>query len=114
LKRCPRWEKEQKDLWEEVSKETGKGRERWKVHELFTEWTCSQALLDFLSLTDIGKIVPVEEGNDVESEVSEWELRKRAEQEEERRVEAETLGMEVEEPPLFLSTPPFMASEEVE
>jgi len=41
-------------------------------------------------------------------------LRERAEQEEERRVEAETLGMEVEEPPLFLPTPPFMASEEAE
>jgi len=114
LKRCPRWKKEQKDLWEEVWKETGKGRERWKVHELFAERTCSQALLDFLSSTDIGKIVPAEEGDDAESEASEWELRERAEQEEERRVEAETLGMEVEEPPLFLPTPPFMASEEVE
>jgi len=97
-----------------VWKETGKGRERWKVHELFAKRTCSQALLDFLSSTDIGKIVPVEEGNNVESEASEWELRERVEQEEERRVEAETLGMEVEEPPLFLPTPPFMASEEVE
>ena len=43
-----------------------------------------------------------------------WELRERAEQEEERRVEAETLGMEVEEPPHFHPTPPFMASEEAE
>jgi len=97
-----------------VWKETGKGREWWKVHELFTERTCSQALLDFLSLTDIGKIVPVEEGDDAESEASEWKLWERAEQEEERRVEVETLGMEVEEPPLFLPTPPFMASEEAE
>jgi len=58
--------------------------------------------------------VPAEEGDDAESEASEWELRERAEQQEERRVEAETLGMEVEEPPLFLPTPPFMASEEAE
>jgi len=85
----------------------------WKVHE-FAERTCSQALLDFLSSTDIGKIVPAEEGDDAESEASEWELWERAEQEEERRVEAETLGMEAEEPPLFLPTPPFMASEEAE
>ena len=114
MKRCPRWKKEQKDLWEEVWKETGKGRERWKVHEHFAERTCSQALLDFLSSTDIGKIVPAEEGDNAESEASEWKLRERAEQEEERRVEAETLGMEVEEPPLFLPTLPFMASEEAE
>jgi len=97
-----------------VWKETGKRRERWKVHELFAELTCSQALLDFLSSTDIGKIVPAEEGDNAESEASEWELRERAEQEEERMVEAETLGMEVEEPPLFLPTPPFMVSEEAE
>ena len=95
-------------------KETGKGRKWWKVHELFAEWTCSQVLLDFLSSMDIGKIVPAEEGDDAESEASEWELWERAEQEEERRVEAETLGMEAEEPPLFLPTPPFMASEEAE
>jgi len=114
LKRYPRWKKEQKDLWEEVWKEIGKGREQWKVHELFAERTCSQVLQDFLSSTDIGKIVPVEEGNDAESEASECKLWERAEQEEERRVEAETLGMEVEEPPLFLPTPPFMASEEAE
>ena len=115
MKRCPRWKKEQKDLWEEVWKETRKGREWWKVHELFAERTCSQALLDFLSSTDIGKIMPADpEGDDAESEASEWELRERAEQEEERRVEVETLGMEVEEPPLFLPTPPFMASEEGE
>jgi len=114
LKRCSRWKKEQKDLWEEVWKETGKGRKWWKVHELFAERRCSQVLLDFLSSTDIGKIVPAEEGDDAESEASEWELWERAEQEEERRVEAETLGMEVEEPPLFLPTPPFMASEEAE
>jgi len=54
-----------------VWKETGKGRERWKVHELFAERTCSQALLDFLCSTDIGKIVPAEEGGDAESEASE-------------------------------------------
>jgi hypothetical protein len=43
----------------------------------------------------------------------EWELRERREREEERRVEAEELGVEVEEP-LFLPTPAFMASAEEE
>jgi hypothetical protein len=45
--------------------------------------------------------------------VLEWELREREELEEERRVEAEVLGAEVEEP-LFLPTPAFMASAEDE
>jgi hypothetical protein len=58
-----------------------------------------------------GESRPVENG--AESETSEWELRERREREEERRVEAEELGAEVEEP-LFLPTPAFMASAEEE
>ena len=54
--------------------------------------------------------VPAAE-EDARSEASEWELRERAEREEERRAEAEALGrgMEREGHPLFLPTPPFMA-----
>jgi len=40
--------------------------------------------------------------------VSEWELRERSEREDKQRVEAEALGGGEE--PLFLPTPPFMAS----
>jgi len=64
----------------------------------------------------VGKLVPPEdEGKgDAGSEVSEWELRERREREDERRVEAEELGAGEEwgggEQPLFLPTPPFMAS----
>jgi ribonuclease HI len=113
LKRCPKWKKEQKDLWEEVWKKTGRGRERWKVHELFAESECSQSILDFLSSTDVGKIVPAVEVDDTGSEVSEWELRERKEREEEMEVEAVALGAEDEgdigeEYRLFLPTPPFM------
>jgi len=114
LKRCPRWKKEQKDLWEEVWKETGRGRERWKVHELFAESGCSQSLLDFLASTDVGKIAPAVE-EDATSEASEWELRERREREEEAETETEALGAEDVgdtrgEHRLFLPTPPFMAS----
>ena len=71
-------------------------------------------MLDFLTSTDVGKIVPAVE-EDAGSEASEWELRERAELEEERRAEGEALGAEDEtgageEPPLFLPTPSFMAS----
>ena len=47
--------------------------------------------------------------DDAGSEASEWELRDRREREEGRGAEAEELGAG-EEPPLFLRTPPFMAS----
>jgi len=71
-------------------------------------------VLDFLTSTGVGKIVPAVE-EDAGSEASEWELRERMEQEQERRAEAEALGAEDEagagkEPPLFFPTPPFMAS----
>ena len=75
-------------------------------------------MLDFLATTEVGGTVPaveVEADEGVGSEVSEWELRERAEQEEERR--AEELGTEnvgEEEHGLFLPTPAFMASAESE
>ena len=90
-------------------KETGRGKRRWRAHELFADQRCSQALLDSLTTTDVGRIVPrADEEADAGSDVSEGELRERREREEERRVEAEALG--AGEEPLFLPTPPFMAS----
>ena len=64
------------------------------------------------SSTDVGRIVPAAEVDDAESEASEWELRERREREEGRRAEAEVRGDGEE--PLFLPTPPFMASAEAE
>jgi len=52
-----------------------------------------QAVLDFLSDTDVGRLVPpLEEKGDAGSEVSEWELRERQERQEEWVAEAEALG----------------------
>ena len=56
-------------------------------------WGCGQAVLDFLSSTDVGRLVPPLEEGDARSEVSGWELRERWEREEERGVEAEALGV---------------------
>jgi hypothetical protein len=100
-------------LWAEVRKETGRWKSRWRVRDLLADERCNRAVLDFLSTTDVGRLVlaPVEE--DAQSEASEWELRERREREEERRAVAEGPGAEVEEP-LFLPTPAFMASAEEE
>ena len=66
-------------------------------------------MLDFLSATDVGNIVPAVD-EDAPSEASACALRERTEREEERRAEAEVRG--AGEEPLFLPTPPFMASAE--
>jgi len=93
---CPEWKPQQKILWAEVRKETGRWKDRWKIRDLLADERCSQAVLDFLSSTDVGRRVPAEE-EDAVSEVSEAEL----------RAEGPSAG---EEPPLFLPTPDFMAS----
>ena len=80
-------------------KESGRRKSRRKTQDLLADGRCSQAVLDFLSTTDVGRLVPA--GDDAGSEVSEWERRER---EEEWRVEAEELGAG-EEPPLFLPMP---------
>jgi len=66
-------------------------------------------VLDFLSSTDVGRLVPPLGESDAATEVSEWE------QEEERETVAVALGAvdemgAREELPLFLPTPSFMAS----
>ena len=71
-------------------KETKRWKSRWKVRDLLADGRCSQAVLDTLCSTDVGRLVPAEE--DAGSEASEWELRERSEREEERRVETEKLG----------------------
>jgi len=80
---------------------------RFKIRNLFTDGRCSQAVLDFLATTDVGRLVPAEE--DAGSEVSEWERRER---EEERRAELGAGGGGGL--PLFLPTPDFMASADKE
>ena len=115
FKVCPEWKAQQKILWAEVRKESGKWKSRWGIRDLLADRLWSQAVLDFLSATDVGRLVPTEE--DAGSEVSEWERRERREREEERRAEAEELGAAGElgagdELALFLPTPSFMASAE--
>jgi ribonuclease HI len=112
FKGCAAWKDQQRTLWAEVRKETGRWKSRWKVRDLLADERCSRAVLDFLATTDVGMRVPAP-AEDAQSEVSEWELREREERGEERRVEAEELGAEVEGP-LFLPTPAFIASAEEE
>src|ERR1700712_1722178 len=62
-------------------------KSRWKIRDLFADPRCSQAILDFLATTQVGRRVPKpEEEDDAQSEASEWELREREERDEERRL----------------------------
>ena len=103
----------------EVRKETGRLKSRWKIRDLLADETCSQAMLDFLAATDVGRLVlAVEEGGEG-SDVSEWELRERWEREEERKADAAVWSAEDELGigeglPLFLPTPSFMVSADQE
>jgi len=57
-----------------VQKETGKWKARWRIRDLLADERCSQAILDFLTATDVGRRMPAE-GKDTVNEVSEAELR---------------------------------------
>jgi len=113
---CPEWMVQHKVLWAEVLKVTKRWQSRWTVRELLTDERCGQAVLDFLSTTDVGRLVPpLKEEDNAGSVASEWEIQECREREEERKGEAEALGAvddmgDGEELPLFLPTPSFMAS----
>jgi len=100
-------------LWKEVWNKIKRGKRRFAIRDLLADDRCSKAVLDFLSTTEVGRLVPPPAEEDAQNEVPEWELRERREREEERRAEAERLGTGVEEP-MFLPTPAFMASAEEE
>jgi len=87
FKVCPEWKAQQKVLWAEVRKESGRRKYRFTIRDLLVDGRCSRSVLVFLSTMEVGGLGPAEE--DAGCEVSEWELR---EWEKERRVEAEELG----------------------
>jgi len=71
-----------------------RGRDRTSTAELLADERCSQAVLEFLATTDVGRTSgpPVaDEDEDAACEASEWEAREHAERAWERR-EEERLG----------------------
>jgi hypothetical protein len=55
FKCCPYWKRQQKILWAEVRKQTGRSKYRFKIRDLFADERCSPAILDFLPATDVGR-----------------------------------------------------------
>ena len=63
-----------------VREETGQGKDRFKISELFADERCSKATLDFLATTEVGRTAgPSVAGGEPGSEASEWEKREREE-----------------------------------
>ena len=72
LKHCTPWRAQQKAMWAKVEKVTKRRKGRWKMAELFADERCSEAVLEFLRTTDVGRKVPAVR-TDTESEASEVE-----------------------------------------
>jgi hypothetical protein len=61
FKECPRWLPEIRELWRAVGKALGWKRMRWRsVSALFREERATEAILEFLRQTEIGKMRRVE------------------------------------------------------
>jgi len=104
FKECPEWKAQQKILWAEVRKETGRWKSRWKIRNLLADERCGRAVLDFLSTTNVGRWAPGKE-EDAGSAVSDLEVREWLD---EQRAGAEEAG--AGGTPVFLPTPDFMTS----
>ena len=77
-------------MWAEVLLATGRRKDQFKFRDLFADERCSQAILDFLSTTDVGRRVDLERVvEDAQSELSEAELQERKLREEAKRLEAD-------------------------
>jgi len=55
---------QQKILWAEVQKKTGRWKSWWTVWDLLADRRCGRAVLDFLTSADVGRLVPQEEETD--------------------------------------------------
>jgi len=60
FKCCPHWKHQQKILWAEMGKQTGRSKNRLEIRDLFADERCSQTILDFLSAPPLlGPIPPL-------------------------------------------------------
>ena len=74
IEECAEWREQQRTLWREVRRKTGRWKSRGKVLDVLTDERCSKAVQAFLSTTDVGRRIPAPAEEDARSEASEWEL----------------------------------------
>jgi len=54
FKNCNKWKLQQKILWAEIRKKTGRGKPRFAIREMFADERCTGAIMDFLRTTKVG------------------------------------------------------------
>ena len=54
IKNCDRWRPQQKIMWAEIRKKTGRGKNWFTIGEMFADERCTGAVLDFLRTTKVG------------------------------------------------------------
>jgi len=57
FKECKQWKMQQKTLWAEVRRKTGKGKNRFRIRDLLADERCTRPVLDFLHTTGVGSMV---------------------------------------------------------
>lgn len=73
VQELPPLEAPPKILWPKVRGGAGRGKDRFKIWDLFADERCSRAVLDFPATTDVGGRAPDLPEEDPQSKVSEWE-----------------------------------------
>jgi hypothetical protein len=63
--------------------EAGRCQDRFGIRDLFADERCSQAILDPLTTTHVGRLAPKPAEENAQREASEWEPRERNERERE-------------------------------
>ena len=61
FKVCTAWRRQQKVLWKEARVQTKRGRNWFRIAELFADERCTDAILTFLETTDVGRRAREEE-----------------------------------------------------
>jgi len=61
FKVCTAWRRQQKVLWKEVRVQTKRGRDRFRIADLFADERCTDAILTFLETTNVGRKAREEE-----------------------------------------------------
>jgi hypothetical protein len=61
FKVCTTWKKQQKIIWKAVRVQTKRGRDRFRIADLFADERCTEAILEFLETTDVGRKAREEE-----------------------------------------------------
>jgi len=71
FKVCTTWKKQQKILWKAVRAQTKRGRDRFRTADLIADERCTEAILEFLESTDVGRKAREEEWEQASSGTAE-------------------------------------------